>query len=110
MSSVATNDTYEVNVIRSMPGERNDWHYHLRDEMWFVAEGSLRWYIEGASAPVEANAGDFVIAPANRYHQIESIGDSPSTRVVICFAGHSSHLHGRDDEPPAPMPPSDNWL
>jgi quercetin dioxygenase-like cupin family protein len=98
---IAVNDRFVVTVICQEPGHRNDWHYHLTEECWYVHEGELSWTIEGEPEPVRAGPGEWVLAPANRFHLIEVRGDRPAIRVAVSVAGEP-HRHERVDRPPPP--------
>ena len=56
--------------------------------------------MEGADEPIYVKAGDFVFAPANRYHLIHVLGDQPAIRIGFSYTGEG-HRHDRQD-PPAP--------
>jgi quercetin dioxygenase-like cupin family protein len=73
---VVMNDRYVVTVICQNPGTKNDWHYHLVDEYWYIYEGELSWTIEGEAEPIHVKAGDFILAPGNSFHLIKVHGDN----------------------------------
>jgi quercetin dioxygenase-like cupin family protein len=98
---IVMNDRYIVTVICQAPGHRNDWHYHLVDECWSIYEGALSWTIEGQPEPIQVGAGDWILAPGNRFHLIEIRGDAPAIRIAISYTGEY-HRHDRADKPPAP--------
>jgi quercetin dioxygenase-like cupin family protein len=98
---IVANDNFVVTVIHQNPGHRNDWHYHLVEEAWYVHEGELSWTIEGEPEPIHVRAGEWILAPANRFHLIQVHGDRPAIRVAISVAGEP-HRHEREDAPPAP--------
>ncbi len=89
------NDRYRVVVICQSPGHVNDWHYHLADECWYIYEGTLSWTLEGREEPVVVKGGDWMLAPANICHFIQVLGDQPSIRIAISYAGEF-HRHERD--------------
>jgi quercetin dioxygenase-like cupin family protein len=95
------NDRFVVTVICQEPGRRNDWHYHLAEECWYIHQGELSWTIEGEPEPIHARAGDWILAPANRFHWIQVHGDRPAIRVAVSCAGEF-HRHDRDPAPPHP--------
>lgn len=95
------NDRFVVTVICQPPGHRNDWHYHRTEECWYVHEGELSWTVEGEEEPVHVGAGEWILAPANRFHLIQVHGDRPAIRVAVSCAGEP-HRHEREDAPPAP--------
>jgi mannose-6-phosphate isomerase-like protein (cupin superfamily) len=96
------NDRFTVTAIYRPPGDSNDHHYHVVDESWYIAEGELVWEIEGQPEPLSAKAGDFILAPANHYHLIHTVGDRPSLRIAFSYSGEG-HRHGRTDPPPPPV-------
>src|SRR5436309_9464716 len=49
---------FNLTVICQAPGHPNDHHYHLHDEVWFIAEGELTWQYEHAPEPHHVKAGD----------------------------------------------------
>jgi uncharacterized protein (DUF952 family)/quercetin dioxygenase-like cupin family protein len=91
---IVANDRFVVTVICQEPGHRNDWHYHLTDECWYMHEGELSWTIEGEPEPVRAGAGQWILVPANRFHLIQVHGDRPAIRVAVSVAGEP-HRHVR---------------
>src|SRR5215207_3934227 len=46
------NDRLTATFIYQLPGTKNDHHYHLEDEWWYIAEGELAWEMEGAEEPI----------------------------------------------------------
>lgn len=84
-------------VICQSPGQANDRHCHDYDEWWVVLEGEIDWIIEGREdRPVEAKAGDFVLAPSQTFHHIFPKGDGPSIRLGILLPGHG-HLEEKPE-------------
>jgi quercetin dioxygenase-like cupin family protein len=98
---IVVNDRFVVTVICQEPGHRNDWHYHLTEECWQVHQGQLSWTVEGENEPVHAGPGEWILAPANRFHLIQVHGDGPAIRIAVSCAGEP-HRHEREDMPPAP--------
>ena len=39
-------EQFMLTVICQNPGHRNDRHFHLVDECWYVAEGEIVWHFE----------------------------------------------------------------
>ena len=95
---IVANDRIVVTVICQAPGHRNDWHHHVVEECWYVHEGELSWTIEGEPEPVRAGAGEWVLAPAGRFHLIQVHGDRPAIRVAVSVAGEP-HRHERPERP-----------
>src|SRR5919197_6315978 len=79
--TLVRNDRLTATFIYQLPDTKNDHHYHLEDEWWYIAEGELAWEMEGHPEPSRVKAGDFVFAPANRYHLIHVLGDQPAIRI-----------------------------
>jgi glutathione S-transferase len=95
---IVANDRFAVTVICQAPGHRNDWHHHVVEECWYVHEGELSWEIEGEPEPVRVGAGEWILAPAGRFHLIRVHGDQPAIRVAVSVAGEP-HRHTRADRP-----------
>ena len=91
---IVDNDRFAVTVICQAPGHVNDRHYHVVEECWYVHEGELSWTMEGEEEPVHVGAGEWILAPANRFHLIQVHGDSPAIRVAVSVAGEP-HRHER---------------
>jgi quercetin dioxygenase-like cupin family protein len=98
---IVVNDQFAVTVICQAPGHRNDWHYHVVQECWYVHEGELSWTMEGEAEPITAGAGEWILAPANAFHLIQVLGDRPAIRVAVSVAGEP-HRHERENRPPTP--------
>ncbi len=84
---VVITDEFVITVICQAPGHPNDHHYHLHDEVWFIAEGELAWHYEHAPEAHPVKAGDIVFAPKNLWHHIEVLGDKPAIRVAVTPVG-----------------------
>lgn len=100
--TLVKNDRSTVTFIYQLPGTKNDHHYHLEDEWWYIAEGELAWEMEGDPEPIRVKAGDFVFAPANHYHLIHVLGDQPAIRIGFSYTGEA-HRHDRQNPPPPPV-------
>jgi mannose-6-phosphate isomerase-like protein (cupin superfamily) len=96
------NDRLTATFIYQLPGTKNDHHYHVEDEWWYIAEGELAWEMEGHPEPVRVKAGDFIFAPANHYHLIHVLGDQPAIRIGFSYTGEG-HRHNRQDPPEPPV-------
>jgi quercetin dioxygenase-like cupin family protein len=97
------NDRCTTTVICQPPGHSNDWHYHIVDEWWMIAEGELAWEIEGVQAPHHVKAGDFIYVPAGHFHLIHVLGDQPAIRIAVSYTGEP-HRHERSSPPAPPRP------
>ena len=100
---VIINDRCTTTVICQAPGHSNDWHYHIVDEWWMIAEGEQAWEIEGEQTPQYVKAGDFVYVPAGHYHLIHVLGNQPAIRIAVSYTGEQ-HRHERDNPPTPPRP------
>jgi len=100
---IIINDRCTTTVICQAPGHSNDWHYHVVDEWWMIAEGEQAWEIEGEQAPQYVKAGDFVYVPAGHYHLIHVLGNQPAIRIAVSYTGEH-HRHERENPPTAPRP------
>ena len=96
------NDRLTVTVICQPPGHKNDHHFHIYDEWWFIAEGELAWELEGQDEPIHVKEGDFLFAPANAYHLIHVLGEKQAIRIGFSYTGEG-HRHDRQDPPPPPV-------
>jgi quercetin dioxygenase-like cupin family protein len=97
------NDRCTATVICQAPGHSNDWHYHVVDEWWMIAEGELAWEIEGIAGPHRVKAGDFIYVPAGHYHLIHVLNDEPAIRIAVSYTGEP-HRHERVNPPAPPRP------
>jgi len=84
---IVANDRFVVTVICQAPGHRNVSHYHVTEECWYVHEGELSWTMEGEPEPIHVRAGEWILAPANRFHLIQVHGERPAIRVAVSVAG-----------------------
>jgi quercetin dioxygenase-like cupin family protein len=91
---IVANDRFVVTVICQAPGHRNDRHYHVVEEAWYVHEGELSWTMEGEEEPIHVGVGEWILAPADRFHLIQVHGDHPAIRVAVSVAGEP-HRHER---------------
>jgi len=100
---IIVNDRCTTTVICQPPGHSNDWHYHVVDEWWMIAEGEQAWEIEGIPEPHRVKAGDFIYVPADHYHLIHVLGNQPAIRIAVSYTGEP-HRHERDTPPAPPHP------
>ena len=100
---IIINDRCTTTVICQPAGHTNDWHYHVVDEWWMIAEGEQAWEIEGHDGPHYVKAGDFIYVPAGHYHLIHVLGRQPAIRIAVSYTGEP-HRHERANPPAPPRP------
>ena len=59
-------------------------HIHHKYEIYYEIEGTRRYFIEDAAYIV--NAGSVVLIGDNQIHKTGSVGDNPSSRIVVNFS------------------------
>ena len=59
-------------------------HIHHKYEIYYEIEGTRRYFIEDAAYIV--NAGSVVLIGDNQIHKTASVGDTPSSRIVLNFS------------------------
>ena len=59
-------------------------HIHYKFEIYYEIEGGRRYFIEDSAYVV--NAGSVVLIGENQIHKTASLGDSPSSRIVLNFS------------------------
>jgi len=68
------------------PGHGPPLHSHGRDdEHFFVAEGTVKFVVDGREFVV--GAGGFAFAPRGSIHAFANIGKAPSRMIVTCCPG-----------------------
>lgn len=67
--------------VRNVPGAGAALHVHPYPETWLVRAGRVRFTIGGE--PVEAGAGDIVVAPADIPHEFTNIGTDQLEMICI---------------------------
>ena len=67
--------------VKNAPGKGALLHRHPYPETWLVRAGTVRFTVGGE--PVEATAGDIVIAPANVPHMFVATGSEMLEMVCI---------------------------
>src|SRR5690606_2997292 len=67
--------------VRNEPGAGAALHVHPYPETWLVRAGRVRFTVGGE--PVEAGAGDIVVAPAAVPHKFVSLG--PELLEMVCI-------------------------
>ena len=59
-------------------------HSHYKFERYYESEGGRRYFIEDSAYVV--NAGSVVLIGENQIHKTASLGDTPSSRIVLNFS------------------------
>ena len=65
-------------------GDMPSFHIHYKFEIYYEIEGSRRYFIEDSAYVV--NAGSVVLIGENQIHKTASLGDTPSSRIVLNFS------------------------
>ena len=77
--------------VKRRPGDLG--HYHTDfAEMWVIMRGQQSYDIEGL-APLTADTGDVVYAPAKRWHRPEPAGEGFSCRLAMTPYPAGNHLY-----------------
>ena len=92
--SLVATDHVRSTLICQKPGTETDNLLHDYDEWWGILEGEIHWKMEGEDDLIVAKKGDFVFAPALKFHHISPAGDGPSIRLAVSMPG-KGHLHER---------------
>ena len=64
--------------------EMPSFHIHYKFEIYYEIEGSRRYFIEDSAYVV--NAGSVVLIGENQIHKTASLGDTPSSCIVLNFS------------------------
>ena len=78
-------DFFINRVDRDNGYEMPSFHIHHKYEIYYEIEGTRRYFIEDAAYIV--NAGSVVLIGENQIHKTASVGDTPSSRIVMNFSG-----------------------
>ena len=78
-------DFFIDRVDRDNGYEMPSFHIHHKYEIYYEIEGTRRYFIEDAAYIV--NAGCVVLIGENQIHKTASVGDTPSSRIVMNFSG-----------------------
>lgn len=78
-------DFFIDRVDRDTGYEMPSFHIHHKYEIYYEIEGTRRYFIEDAAYIV--NAGSVVLIGENQIHKTASVGDTPSSRIVMNFSG-----------------------
>jgi mannose-6-phosphate isomerase-like protein (cupin superfamily) len=68
-------------LVKNKPGDGAALHIHPYPETWVVRAGRVRFTVGGE--PLEAQAGDIVVAPADTPHRFVSLG--PELLEMVCI-------------------------
>jgi quercetin dioxygenase-like cupin family protein len=63
------------------PGVTSAKHWHPGEEIVYVLEGSLEYYLEG-KPPMTLKAGDVLFIPAGTVHAAKNIGTGPGAELA----------------------------
>ena len=77
-------DFFIERVDRATGFEMPCFHIHHKYEIYYESEGTRRYFIEDAAYIV--NAGSVVLIGDNQIHKTASVGDTPSSRIVLNFS------------------------
>ena len=78
-------DFFIDRVDRDNGYEMPSFHIHHKYEIYYEIEGTRRYFIEDAAYIV--NAGSVVLIGESQIHKTASVGDTPSSRIVMNFSG-----------------------
>ena len=78
-------DFFIERVDRATGFEMPCFHIHHKYEIYYEIEGTRRYFIEDAAYIV--NAGSVVLIGENQIHKTASVGETPSSRIVMNFSG-----------------------
>ena len=79
-----TVDFFIEALTRETGYEMSSFHTHRKFEIYYEVEGTRRYFIEDSAYIV--NAGSVVLIGENQIHKTASLGDAPSSRVVLNFS------------------------
>ncbi|HET7676711.1 MAG TPA: helix-turn-helix domain-containing protein [Candidatus Limnocylindrales bacterium] len=77
-----------VVVVTSRPGQRTGLHAHAGDEHHIVLAGRVR--LEQGGNTAELDPGDYLLWDATLPHDAETIGEEPSTLLIISHRAHGT--------------------
>lgn len=105
-------DNFSMGLVELEPnGGQVPWHNQEQEEIYFVLSGTGEMCLGKERHPI--TSGQLVHIPANEFHQLTNVGDSPLT-MLYCYgpAGDVAHwrqeLAGtlpREGEDAPPLPP-----
>lgn len=77
-------DFFIERIDRSNGYDMPSFHIHHKYEIYYEIAGTRRYFIEDSAYIV--NAGSVVLIGENQIHKTASLGDSPSSRIVLNFS------------------------
>lgn len=77
-------DFFIETIDRTTGYDMPTFHIHHKYEIYYEIEGTRRYFIEDAAYIV--NAGSVVLIGENQIHKTGSVGDGPSSRIVVNFS------------------------
>jgi quercetin dioxygenase-like cupin family protein len=84
-SPTATFERFESHVTTLLPGRMSHApHQHPQEELIILRDGTLDVTINGATT--RAGPGSLLFFAANDFHNVQNVGDTPSTYFVFNFA------------------------
>lgn len=70
-------------MTRDKPYEMGFFHFHKKHELYYLSEGSRKYFIGDSTYLV--NAGDLVVIPPDQIHKTGGVDENGHTRYVINF-------------------------
>lgn len=77
-------DFFIEKIERTRGYTMDNFHIHHKYEIYYEETGTRRYFIEDQSYTV--NPGDVVLIGMDQIHKTESLGDTPSSRIVLNFS------------------------
>lgn len=77
-------DFFVERIDRDVGYDMPSFHIHHKFEIYYEIAGTRRYFIEDCAYIV--NAGSVVLIGENQIHKTASLGDSPSSRIVLNFS------------------------
>jgi quercetin dioxygenase-like cupin family protein len=77
-------------------------HHHDWDEAYYIADGQVRFHLDGSTR--EVGRGDFVYAPANTVHGFTGLSESPARVVILDAPAHAAGFFEQVDREVRQLP------
>lgn len=77
-------------------------HHHDWDEAYYVADGQVRFHIDGSQR--EVKRGDFVYAPAGTVHGFSGLSETPARVLILDAPAHAAGFFKEVDREVKSMP------